>query len=193
VRGWVHLVCRPLIGLLNQPWTIDLWSSGWSDNWQENRTTRRKPATSSITNPTWLDLRSNVGRHGWKPAASGLSCGTELISQLFELFPAFCVATSSVGIATGCRLFGPGGKNSTPGRCHIFFSPRHPVRFCGPPSHMSYGYLGAICPELKRQECEADSELQLLPRSRRHGYIHPIPRTSHSCRISIRLHSTKLH
>jgi hypothetical protein len=56
-----------------------LWSNQWNENWQ------RKPkysertclsATLSITNPTWLDLGSNTGRRGGKPATNLLSYGT---------------------------------------------------------------------------------------------------------------------
>jgi hypothetical protein len=83
VWDWVHLVLRPLIGLLYQPRMID-------DEYgavcgmrigRENRSTRRKPvtiATFSSTNPTWRDLDSNPGRRGGKPATKPLSYGTAM-------------------------------------------------------------------------------------------------------------------
>jgi hypothetical protein len=32
--------------------------------------------TLPTTNPTWLDLESNLGRRGWKPATNRMSYGT---------------------------------------------------------------------------------------------------------------------
>jgi hypothetical protein len=65
VWDWVHLVSRPLFGLLYQP---------RSSRWDENRQGKPKysektcpSATLSTTNPTWPGL---------EPATNHLSCGT---------------------------------------------------------------------------------------------------------------------
>jgi hypothetical protein len=75
---WVHLVRRPLTGLLYQPRMIDddeCEAVGGMRIGRGNRSTRRKPAraTLSTTNPTWFDSGSNPGRHGGKPATNRLS------------------------------------------------------------------------------------------------------------------------
>jgi hypothetical protein len=58
-----------------------VWSSRWNENCQEKQKYSEKTypnATSSTTNPTWLDLGSNPGRRGGKPATNRLSYGTAL-------------------------------------------------------------------------------------------------------------------
>jgi hypothetical protein len=77
---WVHLVRRPLTGLLYQPRTIDeeCWAVG-NENWQGKPKYSEKTCPSftlPITNPTWLDVGSNTGRRGGKPATNRLSYGT---------------------------------------------------------------------------------------------------------------------
>jgi hypothetical protein len=81
---WVHLVRRPLSGLLYQPWIIgddECGAVGGMTIGMENRSTRRKPtpvpsAPLSTTNPTWPDLGSNSGRRGAKLPTNRLSYGT---------------------------------------------------------------------------------------------------------------------
>jgi hypothetical protein len=54
------------------------WSSRWNENWQGKPKYSEKgypSATLSITNPTWLDLGSNPGCRGGKPATNRLSYG----------------------------------------------------------------------------------------------------------------------
>jgi hypothetical protein len=78
VRNWVHLVRRPLIGLLYQPRMMSV-SSRLNENWQGKLkySERTCPsATLSTTNSTWHDLGSNPGLRGRKPATNRLSCGT---------------------------------------------------------------------------------------------------------------------
>jgi hypothetical protein len=61
---------------------------------------------------------------------------------------------SGVGMATGS------------GSVRFFLSPRGPDRFWGPPSLLSNAYQGSFH-GAKRQECEADHHLNLVPRSRK--------------------------
>jgi hypothetical protein len=65
---WVHLVRRPLFGLLYQPHMInDKWSSRWNENWQGKPKYSEKTclsATLSTTNATWPVQSSNPCRGG---------------------------------------------------------------------------------------------------------------------------------
>jgi hypothetical protein len=76
---WVHLILRPLFGLLYQPRMIDrwlLWRNRWNANWQGKLKYSEKTcpsATLSSTNPTWPDPGSNTGRRGGEPATNRLS------------------------------------------------------------------------------------------------------------------------
>jgi hypothetical protein len=65
-ENWVHLVRRPLIGLLYQPRMIvdECGAVGGM-----------RIATLSTTNPTLPDLGSKPGRRGGKPATNRLSYG----------------------------------------------------------------------------------------------------------------------
>jgi hypothetical protein len=65
-------------GLLYKPQMIgdgDCGEIGGMKIGKGNRSTRRKPATLSTTNPTRLDPRLNPGRRGGKPATNRLSSG----------------------------------------------------------------------------------------------------------------------
>jgi hypothetical protein len=79
---WVHLVLRPLFGLLYQPQMIydgdcravgGMWIGGGNPKYWEKT---YSCAILSITNPIWLDLGSNPGRRDGKPATNRLSYGT---------------------------------------------------------------------------------------------------------------------
>jgi hypothetical protein len=76
---WVHLVRRPLIGLMYQPRMIDDDERGAVVEWELARETCPS-ATLSTTNPTWTDLSANPGRRGGKPATNRLSYGKTLQS-----------------------------------------------------------------------------------------------------------------
>jgi hypothetical protein len=55
-----------------------------------NQNTRRKPApsaTMSTTNPTWLDVGSNPGRRGGKPATSRLSYDSASLLRNWDSSP----------------------------------------------------------------------------------------------------------
>jgi hypothetical protein len=79
---WVHLVRRPLFGLLYQPRMNDRWlvcCSRWNENWQGKPKYSEKTcpsATLFTTNSTSPDLGLNPGRRGGKPAINRLSYGT---------------------------------------------------------------------------------------------------------------------
>jgi hypothetical protein len=85
---WIHLVLRPLFGLLYQPrderwWWWWLWSNQWNENWQGKPKYLEKTclsATLPTTNPTWPDPRSKPGRRHGKPTTNRLSYGTALES-----------------------------------------------------------------------------------------------------------------
>jgi hypothetical protein len=67
--GWVHLVRRPLTGLLYQTRMIVKYRE-FGGMRITRRSTRRKPAPvpPSTTNPTWLELGRNPGETGdWPP------------------------------------------------------------------------------------------------------------------------------
>jgi hypothetical protein len=106
---WVHLVCRPLIGLLHQPRTIgdeceavDRMRIG-----RGNQSIRRKPAPVQLRPPQIPHdlLGSNPGRRGGKPATNCLSCGTAMAEIAFfhrvfnNVFSVRCLET---GIKNDC-------------------------------------------------------------------------------------------
>jgi hypothetical protein len=77
---------------------------------------------------------------------------------------------SAVGIATGYGLDDRGIGVRVPVESRIFYSPRRPDRLLGPPNLLSNGYRELFPPGVKRQ-------LQLVPRSRKCGSIHPLSHT----------------
>jgi hypothetical protein len=84
------LVRRPLTGLFYQPRMIDddCGAVGRMRIGRGNRSSRRKPvpsATSSTTSPTSLDLGSNPGLRGGKPATNRLSYGTAFSCTLLPI------------------------------------------------------------------------------------------------------------
>jgi hypothetical protein len=87
---WVHLVLRPLFGLLYQPRMIDDGECGAVGGMRIGggiRSTRRKSvpnASLSITYPTWPDPGSNPGRCCGKPETNRLSYGTATWSGLLR-------------------------------------------------------------------------------------------------------------
>jgi hypothetical protein len=62
-----------------------MWSSRWNKNWLGKPKYSEKTCSSSTlstTNPTWLDLGSNPGCRGVKPAINCLRYGTALLWEL---------------------------------------------------------------------------------------------------------------
>jgi hypothetical protein len=88
------------------------------------------------------------------------------------------IRDGAVGIATGYMLDGRSVGIRVPAVSQIFAFPCRPDRLWGPPSPLSNEYLeGALSPGIKRPAHEGTTHLQLLPRSRKCGFIHPLPHT----------------
>jgi hypothetical protein len=86
---WLHLVRRPLFGLLYQAWMIDDDESGAFGGMiigRGNRSTLRKHALVPLCSPqkpTWPDLGSNPGPRSGKRATNPLSYGTAIETSLY--------------------------------------------------------------------------------------------------------------
>jgi hypothetical protein len=83
---------------------------------------------------------------------------------------------SVVGIATGYVLDDRGVGVRVPVGSRIFSSPRRPDRLWGPRNLLSNGYRGALSRGVKMT-----THLQLVPRPRKCGSIHPLPHTPLWC------------
>jgi hypothetical protein len=83
---WVHLVLRPLFGLLHQPQMINdnCGGVGGMRIGRGNRSTQKtcSSANLSTTNPAWPDLGSNPGRRVGKPTTNRLSYGTAFLAPI---------------------------------------------------------------------------------------------------------------
>jgi hypothetical protein len=79
---------------------------------------------------------------------------------------------TAVGIATGYELHDRGVGVRVPVGSRIFSIPQRPDRFWGSPSLLSNGYRVQSGRGVKQT-----THLQLVPRSRKHGSIHPLRHT----------------
>jgi hypothetical protein len=79
---------------------------------------------------------------------------------------------SVVGIATGYGLKDRGVGVQVPVGSRIFSSPRLSDRLWDPPNLLFNGYRGKVGRGVK-----LTTHLQLVPRSRKYGSIHPLPHT----------------
>jgi hypothetical protein len=84
---------------------------------------------------------------------------------------------SSVGIATSYELDDRGVGVRVPVGSRIFSSPRHTERLWGPPNLLFNGYRGFFPRVLRGRGVKLTTHLQLVPRSREYGSIHPLPHT----------------
>jgi hypothetical protein len=82
---------------------------------------------------------------------------------------------SVVGIATGYGLDDPGVGVWVLVGSRIFSSPRCPGRLWAPPSLLSSGYQELFSWGLNGRGVKLTTHLQLVPRSRKCGSIHPLP------------------
>jgi hypothetical protein len=74
------LVLRPLWPIVQTPMRDedDFWSNWWNENWQGNRSTRRKPTPAPFCPPqnrTWQTRSRTPDCSGGKPATNHLSYG----------------------------------------------------------------------------------------------------------------------
>jgi hypothetical protein len=82
---------------------------------------------------------------------------------------------SVVGIATGYSLEDRGFGVRVPVASRIFSSPRRRERFWGPPSLLSIGYRGPSPRRYSGRVMKLTTHLQIVPRSRKCGSVHPPP------------------
>jgi hypothetical protein len=83
----------------------------------------------------------------------------------------------AVGIATDYGVDGRGVGVPVPVGARIFSSPRRPDWLWCPPNLLSNGYQGIFPRGLSDRGVKLTTDLQLVPRSRKCGSIHPLPHT----------------
>jgi hypothetical protein len=84
---------------------------------------------------------------------------------------------SVVGIATGYGLDDRGVVVRVPVGSRFSSSPCHPDRLWGPPSLLSNSHGGLFPRGWSGRDVKLTTHLQLVPRSRKCGSIHPLPHT----------------
>jgi hypothetical protein len=83
----------------------------------------------------------------------------------------------TVGIASGYRLDEQGVGVRVPAGSRIFFSPCRPDWLCGSPNALFSGYRGLFPLGYSDRGVKLTTHLQLVPRPRKGGSIHPLPYT----------------
>jgi hypothetical protein len=84
---------------------------------------------------------------------------------------------SAVGIATGYGLDGRGVRVRVSVGARLFSSPQSPNRFWGPPNLLCNRYRGPFPGGKATRVVKLITHVQLVPRSRIRGSIHPLPHT----------------
>jgi hypothetical protein len=95
-----------------------------------------------------------------------------ILSRYWQIPSTVRSRDSAVGIATGYGLYDRGVEVRVSVGSRIFSSPRHPERPGSPLSLLSNGYRG-----YSGRGVELITRLQLVPRLRKYGSIHPFPHT----------------
>jgi hypothetical protein len=95
--------------------------------------------------------------------------------QLIERIKNSC--DSIVGTVNGYMLDDQGVRVRVPVGSRIFSSPRRPYWLWDPPSLLSNGYQGLFPRGESGRGMKLTTHFQLVPRSRKCGYIHPLPHT----------------
>jgi hypothetical protein len=97
--------------------------------------------------------------------------------QLIALLQIKRSRDSAVDIATGYGLDDWGVGVRVPVGSRIFSSPNRTDRLRGPPNLQSNGYRGGSFPEGKAAGARSWPLISRVPRSRKCGFIHPLPHT----------------
>jgi hypothetical protein len=94
-----------------------------------------------------------------------------------HLFEDLSACYSVVGIATGYGLYDYGVGFQVPLGSTISSSPRRPDRLWGSPNLLANGYRGLFPRGSSGRAVKLATHLQLVPRSRKYGSIHPLLHT----------------
>jgi hypothetical protein len=87
-----------------------LWSNWWDEDWQGKPKYLEKTcpsATLSITNPTWLDVSSNPGGRGGKPANTTWAMARQTDSLYYLFIYLFCSSWGETESTWYCGHYWP--------------------------------------------------------------------------------------
>jgi hypothetical protein len=151
---WVHLVRRPLRGLLYRTRMIDdqFGESGGMRIGRGNRKNRGKPAPVPLRPPHDLIWdRTRAAEVGSRRLTAWAMAWTWFFRTYLRISQSNIPRSrdSAVGIATGYRLDDRGVVVRVPEGSRIFSSPRRPNRLWGPSCLLSIWYHGGTFPGAK--------------------------------------------